>query len=87
MNPLTLLFRLPLLPLQGVIRLAQLIQEDVEREMADPSKVRRELEDVEQAEGSGVISDQQASELQYEVTAQYLEARGTGTTVADDDEG
>jgi hypothetical protein len=87
MNPLTLLFRLPFLPLQAVIRLAQLIQEDVEREMADPSKVRRELEEVEQAQASGVISDQQASELQYQVTARYLEARQRGTTAADDDEG
>jgi hypothetical protein len=90
MNPLSLLLRLPLLPLlpmKGVIRLGQLIQEDAERQMAAPDKIQRELEDVEQAQAAGVISDQDANELQYQVVARYIQARRDPRAAADDDEG
>jgi Gas vesicle protein G len=87
MNPLSLLLRLPLLPLKGVIRLGQLIQQDAERQMAAPGRVRRELEDVEQAQAAGVISDRDANELQYRVVARYLQARQDPRAAAEDDEG
>jgi len=87
MNPLTLLFRLPLLPLQGVIRLAQLIQEDAERELADPGTVRRELEELEQAQASGAISDHESAELQRKVVGRYLGARQGTPATAGNDEG
>ena len=49
MNPFTFLFRLPLLPVRGFVRLGTLIQEQVEQEMASPARIRRQLEDVERA--------------------------------------
>ena len=87
MNPLSLLLlRLPLLPLKGVIRLGQLIQQDAERQLAAPGRVRRALEDMEQAQAAGVISDQDANELQHQVVARYLQARQDPRAAADDDE-
>jgi hypothetical protein len=87
MSLLTLPFRLPLLPVRGVVRLAQLIQEEAERELADPATVRRELEDVERAQASGEISDQEAAELENEAVARYARVRKDTAVAADSDEG
>ena len=75
MGLLTLPFRLPLLPLQGVLRLAQVIQEEADRQLTDPARIRRELEDIEQARQAGEISDEEAAEFQREAVARYTEAR------------
>jgi len=87
MNPLTLPFRLPLLPLQAVVRLAQLIQEETERELADPARARRELEQIEQAQASGEISDQEAAVLEDEAVAKYAPVRGGTAAATHGDEG
>lgn len=59
MDLFTLLFGWPLLPLQGVLRLGELIQEQAEREMRDPMTVRRRLEELEQAADAGLISEEE----------------------------
>lgn len=64
MGLLTLPFRLPLLPVQGVIRLAQLIQEEAERELNDPARIRRELEAIDRARGAGEISGEKAARVE-----------------------
>jgi hypothetical protein len=87
MNPLTLPFRLPLLPLQAVVRLAQLIQEETERELADPARARRELEQIEQAQASGEISDHEGAHLENEAVARYTQVHQTTAAAADSDEG
>jgi hypothetical protein len=87
MNPFTFVIRLPLLPVRGVIRLATLIQGEAEREMVNPVKVRRELEQVEHARAAGQISDEQAAEFQRAAFAEFAEARrrpaATSATRAD----
>jgi hypothetical protein len=87
LNLLTLPFKLPLLPLQGVLRLAQLIEEEAERQLADPARIRRELEAIEQARQSGEITDEQAAELQGEVVMGYTQAMRGAAPAADSDEG
>ena len=64
MDLLTLLFRLPLLPLSSFIRLGEVIQEQVEREMRDPASVRRQLEQAQQAYESGEMSDADLADLE-----------------------
>jgi hypothetical protein len=66
MGLLTLPFRLPLLPVQGVIRLAELIQDEAERQLHDPAAVRAELEEAERLAADGVISDEELAERQQE---------------------
>jgi cytochrome c-type biogenesis protein CcmH/NrfG len=56
-----LLFGWPLAPVKGVIRLGELIQEQVERELRDPAKVRRRLEEVERLKAAGAISEEEAA--------------------------
>lgn len=66
MDLLTLLFRLPFLPVQGVIRLAELIRDQVDQQLYDPAAVRRQLEEAEEARASGQISDEELAEAQQE---------------------
>jgi hypothetical protein len=86
MNPLTLPFRLPLLPLKEVLRLGEVIQDQAQREMADPAKVRRELEETERRQASGEISEDQAAALEEKAVSQYTQVRKRPATAADQDE-
>lgn len=75
MNPLTLPFRLPLLPVRGVIAIGEIIREQAERELHDPGNVRRQLEEAEAARESGKISDQDLAEIEREATGRLLRRR------------
>jgi hypothetical protein len=87
MNPLTLPFRLPLLPLKEVVRLGEVIQDEAARQMSDPAKVRRELEETERRQASGEISDDQAAELEDKAVSQYTQVRERPAAAEDQDEG
>jgi hypothetical protein len=86
MSLLTLPFRLPLLPLRAVVRLAQLIEDEAERQLADPATVRRELEQIERARASGEISAEEAARLQDEAVVRFTQVHVTGAAAADSDE-
>jgi len=79
MSLLTFPFKLPLLPVHAVVRLAQVIQDEAERTLADPATLRRELEQIEQARASGEISEEEASELETEALARFTQLRRGGT--------
>lgn len=64
MDLLTLLFRLPFMPLRGVIRLGEVIQDQAERELHDPAAVRRQLEEAQRARASGEMSDEDVAWLE-----------------------
>lgn len=83
MNPLTLLFRLPLLPLEGLVKLASIIKDSAEQEMASPATIRRELEQAEQARAAGEISDEQAAEFEEAALAEFARARRAATAPGD----
>lgn len=75
MNLLTFLFRLPWFPVQGFVKLASVIKDEAEREMADPVTIRRELEHAERARASGEMSDEQAADFQDAAFAEFTRAR------------
>jgi hypothetical protein len=64
MELLTLLFRLPLMPLRSFIRLGEVLQEQAERELRDPASVRRQLEQAQEAHESGEISDADLADVE-----------------------
>ena len=66
------LFRLPLLPVRGVIKLGELIQEEVEQELHDPARIRRELEAAERRHDAGEISDEEFAKIQDELAASLI---------------
>ena len=72
MNLLTLLFRLPFLPLQGLIQLTGLVGEQADQELHDPAAVRRQLEETEEARVSGAVSDQDVARIQREAVGRLV---------------
>jgi hypothetical protein len=72
---LTLPFRLPLLPVRGFIRLAQVLQEQAEQELYDPASVKRQLEDLEEAEQRGELSDEEIRELENQTVGRLVEQK------------
>lgn len=68
MEVLTLPFRLPFLPVQGIIKLGELIQDEAERQLYDPARVRRELEEAQRRRDAGEISDEELSQTEDELT-------------------
>ena len=69
MGLLTLPMRLPLLPVQGVIKLGELVQEESERQLRDPARIRRELEQAQRRYETGEISDDEFTQIQDELTS------------------
>jgi hypothetical protein len=72
MNPFTLLFRLPLMPLRGVIQLGEALHEQAEQELHNPASVRRQLEQAEQARAAGEISDEDLARVQAQAVDRML---------------
>ncbi len=85
MGLLTLPFRLPLLPAQAVIRLGQIIQEEAERELYNPARVRRQLEEAEQARARGEVSDEEVARLEEEAVGRLVGSGGRRQAGPDDD--
>jgi hypothetical protein len=84
MDLLTLLFRLPFMPLRGVVRLAEIIRDEADRELYDPAAVRRQLEEAEEAQASGEMSDRDVERLEREAVGRLTapESRSPGRTRA-----
>src|SRR5437868_427655 len=82
MGLLTLPFKLPLLPVRGFIRLGELIQDETERHLHDPARIRRELEEAQRQRAAGKISDEELSRAEHEAVARLGigGAAGTGGT-------
>lgn len=78
MDPLTLLFRLPFLPIKGVVQLGEIIQEQVEREQHDPASVRRQLEEIGEAHVSGEISDPDLVQAEEEAVGRLIRPTRAG---------
>lgn len=90
MGLLTLPLRLPLLPLQGVIKLGELLQEESERQLRDPARIRRELDQARWRHDAGEISDQEFAQVQDEVVGTMITGQSSSpatspTTRASDD--
>jgi len=75
MNPFTMLFRLPLMPLRRVIQLGELLHDHAERELHDPASVRRQLEQAEQARAAGEISDGELARVQAQAIGRLMPSR------------
>lgn len=80
MNPFTLLFRLPLLPLSKVVQLGEVLHEHAEQQLRDPASVRRQLEQAEQAHATGEISEEDLARVQAQAVDRLLPAPANGVT-------
>jgi hypothetical protein len=73
MDLVTLPFRLPFLPIQGLVRVAELIQDEAEAEYRNPAAVRRQLEEAEEANAQGEISPEAMYQAQVEAIERVAE--------------
>jgi len=87
MSLVTFPFKLPLLPVHAIVRLAEIIQDEAERTLADPATLRRELEQIEHARAAGEVPDEEAAELEKEALARFTRVRRGGTAPVGGDEG
>jgi hypothetical protein len=85
MNPLTLVLRLPILPIEGVIKLgmriedevislAEVIEEEAERQLHDPARIRRELDEAQRRHDAGEISDEELTQVEDQLSQIMVEA-------------
>lgn len=82
MNPFTLLFRLPLLPLRGVVQLGEVLHGHAEQQLHDPASVRRQLEQAEQAHAAGQISEEDLARVQAQAVDRLLASPANRATPA-----
>ncbi|MBO0776716.1 MAG: gas vesicle protein G, partial [Actinobacteria bacterium] len=65
-----------------VIRLAEMIRDQVDQELYNPAAVRRQIEEAEEARASGQLSDEESAKAQEEavgrLTGQAPAASGPG---------
>lgn len=59
----------PLLPVRGVVSLGELIERQVNAELHDPARTRRQLEELEDARRRGEISAEEEREAQEQILA------------------
>ena len=62
------LLRLPIMPVTGVIKLGELIQQEVEQQLHDPARIRRELDEATRQYDAGEISEEEFAQIQDELT-------------------
>jgi Gas vesicle protein G len=72
MDLLTLLFRLPFLPLRGFVQLAEILHDQAEQELHDPASVRRQLEEAQEAHVSGELSDEDLAHVEGQAVGRLL---------------
>ncbi|WP_397351855.1 gas vesicle protein GvpG [Nonomuraea gerenzanensis] len=56
------IFTWPMLPVKGLVRLAEMIQDQADRELRNPAAVRRRLEEIEAARAAGQITEEEESQ-------------------------
>lgn len=84
MHLLTLPLRLPLLPVTGVVRLAELIADEAERQLHDPARVRRELEDAQRRRDAGEISDEELARFEEQAMSVLVSPQTTAPAGSDE---
>ncbi|MEV3937920.1 gas vesicle protein GvpG [Glycomyces sp. NPDC049804] len=67
MNLVSMILQLPLLPLRGVVAVADIIREQAERELYDPSRVRQQIEETDAAVEAGELTEEEASQRHEEI--------------------
>ncbi len=75
MDLVSLTFGAPLLPLRGLVWIAELIQEQVELELRNPASVRRQLEQIEEARAAGLISEEEENLAMEQALGRLTAAR------------
>jgi hypothetical protein len=72
------LLMLPLLPVRGVIRLADELQHEAYRQWSDPAAIQAQLAEIEASVAAGELAPEDAEPLQDELVSRLLATRESG---------
>ena len=72
MNLLSFVLGLPFAPVRGVIAVAEVIRQQVEHELFDPSVARRQLEQVAAMAEAGELSGEQRKQAEQEIVQRLV---------------
>jgi chorismate mutase len=70
------LLGLPLLPVRGVMWLAEQILDQAEEQFYDPARIRAQLEQVDEARRSGELTEEECAEIENELLQRLMYRRG-----------
>jgi hypothetical protein len=74
----TVLLTVLLAPVRGVVRLAELLQDEAERQLRDPAQIRRRLAEVDAAWQAGDITAAERDAWQDELVARLVAGGPSG---------
>lgn len=72
MDLITMTIGLPFAPLKLLTALAGVLEEEAERELHSPARVRRELEEIEAAQSDEAVSDADAQERKQQAVTRLV---------------
>jgi chorismate mutase len=75
MGLLAELLGLPLLPLRGVVAVAEQVRQQAEEEYYDPARIRAQLEEVDRQRAEGNLSDEEAEAWEDELVERLIEGQ------------
>lgn len=78
MGLITGLLTLPLAPVRGTMWLAEILQEEAERQMLDEPQILAALQELEVAREAGDLSDEEIEEAENTLVKRLMELRGVG---------
>ena len=78
MGLISSILTLPFLPVKGVIKLGEVIQQQVEQELTSPMAIRAQLEELERQRQAGLISEEEEAEAQQEILGRLIGGQATG---------
>lgn len=75
MDLVSLTVGLPLAPVRLVVAVARILQEEADSQLYDPSRVRRELEEIEEEQADGQLPDDEAEAQKERVVSRLTQRR------------
>ena len=73
MGLLSMLFKLPVAPINGVIAIAEIVRDQVEAETRSPAAIQRDLEALEQEHRAGRVTDEEVAEAERGILNRVIE--------------
>lgn len=72
MGLFTGLLGLPLAPLRGTLWVAGKVMEQAQQELADPVRIRRQLEEIDRLRTEGSLTDEEAEVMEEELVQRLI---------------
>ncbi|HZB34254.1 MAG TPA: gas vesicle protein GvpG [Streptosporangiaceae bacterium] len=73
MGLISTILTLPFAPIRGLIAIAEIVRDEVEREYHSPAAIQRQAEEIERARAAGEISAEEEARLVQEMVNRLIE--------------